>query len=73
MKEKISNLCDVDLECVIEAIDAKSIYEVPFLYKDQNLDKIVQKKLNLEYKESDLSDWSQNVNNLLNPKKEITI
>jgi CTP synthase len=73
MKEKISNLCDVDLECVIEAIDAKSIYEVPFLYKDQNLDKIVQKKLNLDYKESDLSNWSKNVNNLLNPEKEVTI
>jgi CTP synthase len=73
MKEKISNFCDVDLECIIEAIDAKSIYEVPFLYKEQSLDKIVQKKLNLDYKESNLSDWFENVNNLLKPEKEITI
>lgn len=73
IKEKISLLCDVDTECVIEAIDAKSIYEVPLLYKNQNLDKIIQKKLNLKENESDLSKWSEYVNNLLNPEKTITI
>src|SRR3990167_507177 len=41
IKEKISLFCNVPKEAVIEARDAQSIYEIPLIFKDQGLDKII--------------------------------
>ncbi len=73
IKDKISSLCDVDIESVIEAKTAKNIYEVPIIFKNQWLDKTIQTKLWLKYKDSDIKIWEKYVNKLLNPKKETTI
>ena len=40
--------CNVDRHAVIEALDAETIYDVPLLMRDENLDKIVLHKLNME-------------------------
>ncbi len=60
-RDKIALFCNVDKDAVIPAIDVKSIYEVPCTFKDENLDKLVLKLLNLKAEEKDLSDWKNKV------------
>lgn len=73
IKNKISNFCDVRIENVIEAVDAKSIYKVPELFKSQNLDKIIIKSLWLGTIEADIRSWNKLVDKIISPKKEVTI
>jgi CTP synthase len=39
LKEKISLLCDVELDAVISAVDADNIYELPLILHQEGLDK----------------------------------
>lgn len=73
IRKKIAQFCNVELEDVITSVDAATIYEVPLLMRDQGLDKQVIKKLNLEVKDLDLTQWSTFVNDVQHPEKEITI
>ncbi len=41
IKDKISRLGGIERNCVIQAIDARSIYEVPLLFEEQNLNEIL--------------------------------
>ena len=38
LKVKISNLCDVDAKAVVNAADARNIYELPLILHDEGLD-----------------------------------
>ncbi len=74
IRKKVALFCNVDLDSVIESIDAEKIYEVPLLMRRENLDKIVMRKLGLRSnKELDLKPWEQFVKKLKNPKKETRI
>ncbi|ENN96375.1 CTP synthetase [Methanocaldococcus villosus KIN24-T80] len=73
IKEKLSLFCDVDKEAVIEARDAKSIYEVPLNLEKEGLGKLVIKKLKLPDRNPDLKDWRAFVDRVINPLNEITI
>lgn len=73
IKEKIWILCDVDYDSVIEAVNAKSIYEVPVTFKKQNLDLIIQHKLNISPRSSDLDLWQNAVNNITKSKNILNI
>ena len=44
---KISNFCNVDETCVIEALDAKSIYEIPLMYIKHNVHKVLMQKFQI--------------------------
>ncbi len=41
LKEKISLFCDVSHSGIIDAYDVGTIYEVPLIFNDQNLDEII--------------------------------
>ena len=41
LKRKISNLCDVDERAVVNAADARNIYELPLILHDEGLDDVV--------------------------------
>ena len=74
LKDKIALFCNVDQEAVIEARDVRSIYEVPLVFKDQNLDQVICRYLNIEYKAGSLSDWKRDVvDKILHPKKRVKI
>jgi len=73
IKEKISLFCDIDKQYIIEAIDAQSIYQVPELLKNQNVDKLIQKRLWLKVKSAKLKERNQRTRNFLHPKKSVTI
>lgn len=74
IKKKIALFCNVKQEGVIEAPDASTIYEVPLLMMNEQLDLIVLKKLNItEFGEPDLSKWKGFLDKLKYPKSKITI
>ena len=73
LRSKIALFCNVDINSVIESIDAKTIYEVPLLMQQEKLDQVVLNKLNLPNTKSDLKDWKNFVKKLKNPKKNIKI
>ena len=73
LRSKIALFCNVDINSVIESIDAKTIYEVPLLMQQEKLDEVVLNKLNLTNTKSDLKDWKDFVTKLKNPKQNIKI
>jgi len=74
LKNKIALFCNVKPDSVIEAADASSIYEVPLLMQQEQLDVIVLKKLNITwYPEPDLSVWKGFLEKLNNPTSTVTI
>ena len=74
LKAKIALFCNVKTDSVIEAADAKSIYEVPLLMQQQQLDIICLKKLNITwYPEPDLTLWKGFLDKLQNPKSTVKI
>jgi CTP synthase len=74
LRDKIARFCNVDRDAVIESIDAKSIYEVPILMKEERLDEVVLRKLNIPSPTPpDLSHWNSFLDKWSNPKQKVTI
>ena len=74
LKSKIALFCNVETEAVIEARDVSSIYEVPLMFKNQAIDRVICQKLKIGYKEGSLHNWNKNVvEKALHPKKTIKI
>jgi len=74
VKKKLALFCNVQLNSVIEALDADSIYDVPLLMKKEKLDERVMSKLKLSSKENtDLENWKDFLGKLKNPTQEVTI
>jgi CTP synthase len=59
LRNKISNLCDVDERAVVNAADARNIYELPLIFHDEGLDQVVCEVLQLDDHEVDLGPWEQ--------------
>jgi len=74
VKKKLALFCNVQLNCVIESMDAESIYDVPLLMKKEKLDERVISKLKLTPKvPSELEHWKEFLGRLKNPTQEVTI
>ncbi len=73
IKDKLSLFCDIDAKYIIEGIDAQSIYQVPELLKNQDVDKLVQKRLSLKIKTAKLKERNQRTRDFLQPKQSVTI
>lgn len=73
IKNKIALFCNVEKECVIENNNCDILYAVPMMLHDQNMDGVVVRKLGLECKEPDLSDWTQMLDALRNPIHTVKI
>ena len=74
LRKKIALFCNVQIESVIESVDASTIYEVPILMQNEKLDDVVLKKLNLnDIKSSKLHNWNVFLNKIKNPSKEVNI
>jgi len=56
-RKKIALFTNVKEEAVISAQDANDVYEIPLILRDQGLDEIIVKKLQLNVKKPDLTDW----------------
>lgn len=58
-RAKIALFTNVDKDAVIPLEDAQSIYQIPMILHEQGLDDIVVKKLALNVKPADLSEWQR--------------
>ena len=74
VKKKLALFCNVQLNCVIEAMDAETIYDVPLLMKKEKLDERVLSKLKMTSKiNTDLEQWKDFLGRLKNPTQEVNI
>ncbi len=73
IKNKISCLCDISEENIIESVNVETIYEIPLIFKKQCLEKILEKKLKLKKKKADLDRWEELTKNIILPKYDISI
>jgi CTP synthase len=73
IKSKIALFCNVEEEAVITAKDVASIYEVPIVFANENVDTLVLKYLHLDARDHDLSAWEDLVHRVYNPKDEVAI
>ena len=73
IRQKISLFTNVPLEAVITAKDVAIIYEVPLIFAQQGLDRIILNRLNLPQKRRNLSQWKSMVERMKNPADEVNI
>lgn len=74
MRRKVAQFCNVEPEAVIQSIDASTIYQVPLMMHEQQLDQIVLRKMGLEpVGEPDLGAWNNFLQKLTDAKKEVRI
>nr|WP_067292969.1 CTP synthase [Marinobacterium profundum] len=72
-RRKLSMFTNVEERAVISLPDAKTIYSIPRMLKDQNLDEFVVERFHLDCPPADLSEWDQVADAHLNPEGEVTI
>ncbi len=73
IRTKLARFCNVKEECVIQSIDASTIYDVPNLMLEEGLDKVVLKQLNLDRHIPDLTSWNTFLQRHKNPTDEVKI
>ena len=73
IKNKISLFCNVPKNCVIENIDCNSVYQVPLLLEHENFAQMALKRLGLEERPADLSQWHALMNKAKSVSGKITV
>ena len=76
IRSKLAQFCNVNLESVIESIDASTIYDVPLLMQEERLDEVVLKKLGLyttDVAKPDLKNWKEFLYRYKNPDSTVHI
>ena len=73
MKRKIAIHCNLDADAVVSALDVETVYEVPLAYKAEGLDRLLDKKLQLNVTPPDTTAWESVVDRIKHPKHEVTI
>ncbi len=57
MRDKMALFCNVDKDCVIQNLDAETLYEVPLMLEKEGLAEVACRKLDIECSEPDHSEW----------------
>ena len=73
IKRKISRFTDVDLDGVVAAPDAASIYDIPKVLHDEGLDAFVVRRLNLPFRDVQWDTWNDLLRRVHSPSTEITL
>ena len=73
IKKKISLMCDVDLEAVVAAVDAPSIYDIPKVLYAEGLDSYVVRRLGLKSHDVKWGEWDDLLKIVHNPKHHVKV
>ena len=73
LRGKIARFCNVDADCVIQNLNAPSLYAVPLMMEEEGLCRVVCRKLNLEQREPRLAAWREMVRREQYPTKKCKI
>jgi len=72
-RRKIALMCDVDESAVVNAVDVASIYDIPTVLHSQDLDDYIIDALRLDAGEMVWDGWSDLLDTVHNPRREVTI
>ena len=72
-RKKIALFTNVEKQNVISLPDVESIYEIPIILNQQNVDDIVTDKLDISCKKPQLNDWQRVTEAHRSPINEVTI
>ena len=73
LERKLSMTCDVDLDGVVSASDATSIYDIPKVLHRAGLDAFVVRHLNLPFRDVEWSEWDDMLRRVHDPKHRVRI
>jgi CTP synthase len=73
VKRKISSMCDVDIEAVVAAVDAPSIYDIPKVLFNEGLDSYVIRRLGLPSQELIWGEWDELLERVHNPAHQVSV
>tara|TARA_Y100000588_G_C14278188_1_gene935522 strand:+ start:1571 stop:3256 length:1686 start_codon:yes stop_codon:yes gene_type:complete len=74
VREKLAMFCNVPVKAVIEEVDVEtSIYELPLMLQQENVDDLVVEFLCLDAPEQPMDAWSDVVRRLKYPAHELTL
>ncbi len=73
VKRKIALFTDVDVEAVVTAADASSIYDIPRVLHSEGLDAYVVRRLDLPFRDVDWTDWQRVTDAVHRPDHEVEI
>ena len=73
IKKKISLMCDVDVEAVVAAVDAPSIYDIPKVLFNEGLDSYIVRRLSLGGHEVRWGEWDTLLEKVHSPKHHVKV
>ncbi len=73
IKRKISSMCDVDIEAVVAAVDAPSIYDIPKVIHSEGLDSYIVRRLGLPQVDVDWTEWDALLKKVHFPAHQVTV
>jgi CTP synthase len=73
LKRKIALMCDVDIDAVVAAPDAPSIYDIPKVLHTEGLDAYVVRRLGLPFRDVDWTVWGDLLARVHSPKESVRI
>ena len=73
IKKKISLMCDVDVEAVVAAVDAPSIYDIPKVLFSEGLDSYIVRRLSLGGHEVEWGEWDELLKKVHFPKHHVKV
>jgi len=73
IKKKISLMCDVDVEAVVAAVDAPSIYDIPKVLFSEGLDAYIVRRLTLGGHEVQWGEWDDLLKRVHSPKHDVKV
>jgi CTP synthase len=72
-RRKVALFTNVEERAVISAVDVDSIYKIPLLLHEQQLDNIVVEKMHIDAGPSDLGEWEQVVRDAGHREGRVTV
>ncbi|HET8643698.1 MAG TPA: CTP synthase [Pseudonocardiaceae bacterium] len=73
LKRKIALMCDVDIDGVVAAPDAPSIYDIPKVLHSEGLDAYVVRRLGLPFRDVDWTVWGDLLERVHDPADTVRI
>ena len=73
IKKKVSLMCDVDVDAVVAAVDAPSIYDIPKVLFTEGLDSYIVRRLSLGGHEVQWGEWDDLLEKVHHPKHHVKV
>ena len=73
IKDKIALFCNVPSNHVLQNLDVEYLYEAPIAMEKEKLADVVCESLHIDCPKPDLTDWTEMIDALRNPTRDVTV